>query len=154
MTETISTIWIDADACPVAVREIILKASQRTATPLIFVANSTIPLPRLDLVKMVQVAQGFDVADNYISQHVKMIDLVITQDIPLAAELVEKGVTALNPRGELYTIENIRQRLAMRNLSQELRDNGQTTKGHAKFGAKEKQSFANSLDRWLQKKRR
>jgi uncharacterized protein YaiI (UPF0178 family) len=154
MTDKICTIWIDADACPVAVREIVLKAGFRTKTPLVFVANSAVPLPRRDLVKMVQVAQGFDVADNYISQHVHVIDLVITQDIPLAAELVEKGVTALNPRGELYTVENIRQRLAMRNFAQELRDCGQTTKGHNKFGDKEKQGFANALDRWLQKNRK
>ncbi|HIP75932.1 MAG TPA: YaiI/YqxD family protein [Psychromonas hadalis] len=151
MIEKTCTIWIDADACPVAVREIVLKASLRTNTPLIFVANSPVPVLRRDLVKMVQVAQGFDVADNYISQHVQTIDLVITQDIPLAAELVEKGVTALNPRGELYTIENIRQRLAMRNFSQALRDCGQMTKGQNKFGDKEKQGFANALDRWLQK---
>ena len=145
------TIWIDADACPVAVREIVLRASQRTNTELVFVANSVLPLPKRSLVKMVQVAQGFDVADNYISQHVKLGDLVITQDIPLAAEIVDKGITALNPRGELYTVENIRQRLAMRNFAEELRNIGQISGGQNKFGDKEKQTFANALDRWLQK---
>ena len=145
------TIWIDADACPVPVREMVIRASERTGVALIFVANSPLPVPRRELIKTVQVAQGFDVADNYISMHVQSKDLVITQDIPLAAELVEKGVTALNPRGELYTPENIRQRLAMRNFAQELRDIGQNTGGQSKFADKEKQAFANALDRWLQK---
>ena len=145
------TIWIDADACPVPVREMVIRASERTNTALVFVANSPLPVPRRPLIKTVQVAQGFDVADNYISLHVKERDLVITQDIPLAAEIVEKGITALNPRGELYTPENIRQRLAMRNFAQELRDIGQNTGGQSKFADKEKQAFANALDRWLQK---
>ena len=145
------TIWIDADACPVAVREIVLRASQRTGTELVFVANSPLPIPKRALIKTIQVAQGFDVADNYISQHAQEKDLVITQDIPLAAEIVEQGITALNPRGELYTVENIRQRLAMRNFAEELRNTGQTTGGFNKFGDKEKQTFANALDRWLQK---
>lgn len=144
------TIWIDADACPVPVREIVIRASQRTAMPIIFVANSPLPIPKRSLIKMVQVSQGFDVADNYISQHVESNDLVITQDIPLAAELVEKGITALNPRGELYTPENIRHRLAMRNFAEELRSSGQITGGANKYGDKEKQTFANALDRWLQ----
>ena len=147
-------IWIDADACPVAVREIVLRASQRTTTPLVFVANSPLPLPKRALIKTVQVSQGFDVADNYISEHAQPEDLVITQDIPLAAEIVEQGITALNPRGELYTRENIRQRLAMRNLSEELRNIGQLSGGPNKFGDKEKQNFANTLDRWLQKNKK
>lgn len=145
------TIWIDADACPVAVREIVLRAGQRTNTPLVFVANSPLPIPRRPLIKTIQVSQGFDVADNYISQHAQLKDLVITQDIPLAAEIVEQGITALNPRGELYTVENIRQRLAMRNFAEELRSIGRNSGGPNKFGDKEKQSFANALDRWLQK---
>ena len=147
-------IWIDADACPVAVREIVLRASKRTQIALIFVANSALPIKRTTLVKTVQVSQGFDVADNYISHHVELNDLVITQDIPLAAELVEKGIIALNPRGELYTIENARQRLAMRNLAEELRSVGQVSGGPNKFSDKDKQNFANSLDRWLQKTKR
>jgi uncharacterized protein YaiI (UPF0178 family) len=145
------TIWIDADACPVAVREIILRAGQRTNTPLVFVANCPLPIPKRTLIKTVQVSQGFDVADNYILQHAQIKDLVVTQDIPLAAELVEQGITALNPRGELYTVENIRHRLAMRNLAEELRNIGQLNGGPNKFGDKEKQAFANALDRWLQK---
>jgi len=148
------TIWIDADACPVAVREIVLRAGQRTNTALVFVANSPLPIPRRPLITTVQVPQGFDVADNYISQHAQIKDLVITQDIPLAAEIVEQGITALNPRGELYTVENIRQRLAMRNFAEELRNTGQISGGPNKFGDKEKQAFANALDRWLQKNRR
>jgi len=147
-------IWIDADACPVAVREMVLRASTRTQTALIFVANSPLPVKRTALVKTVQVSQGFDVADNYISQHVQLNDLVITQDIPLAAELVEKGVIALNPRGELYTADNVRQRLAMRNLAEELRSVGQISGGPNKFSDKDKQTFANSLDKWLQKAKR
>lgn len=145
------TIWIDADACPVSVREIVIRASQRTATEIIFVANCSLPIPKRALIKQVQVPQGFDVADNYISEHVEPLDLVITQDIPLAAEIVEKGITALNPRGELYTSENIRQRLAMRNFAEEMRNIGQISGGANKFGDKEKQTFANALDRWLQK---
>jgi uncharacterized protein YaiI (UPF0178 family) len=148
------TIWIDADACPVPVREMVIRASERTGVALIFVANSPLPVPRRELIKTVQVAQGFDVADNYISMHVQAEDLVITQDIPLAAEIVEKGVTALNPRGELYTPENVRQRLAMRNLAEELRNTGKISGGPNKFGDKEKQSFANALDKWLQKSKR
>ncbi|PKG39340.1 YaiI/YqxD family protein [Psychromonas sp. Urea-02u-13] len=148
------TIWIDADACPVPVREMVIRASERTGVALVFVANSPLPVPRRELIKTVQVAQGFDVADNYISMHVQAEDLVITQDIPLAAEIVEKGVTALNPRGELYTPENVRQRLAMRNLAEELRNTGQISGGPNKFGDKEKQSFANALDKWLQKSKR
>ena len=133
------TIWIDADACPVPVREIVLRASARTNTPLVFVANSSLPIPKRPIIKTVQVAQGFDVADNYISEHAQLKDLVITQDIPLAAEIVEKGITALNPRGELYTIENIRQRLAMRNFAEELRSIGQDKwRSMDKFGDKEK----------------
>ncbi len=147
-------IWIDADACPVPVREMVLRASIRTQTELIFVANSPLPVKRTALVKTVQVSQGFDVADNYISQHVALKDLVITQDIPLAAELVEKGIIALNPRGELYTEDNVRQRLAMRNLAEELRSVGQISGGPNKFSDKDKQNFANSLDRWLQKTKR
>jgi len=147
-------IWIDADACPVAVREIVLRASQRTKIALIFVANSSLPIKRTALVKTVQVSQGFDVADNYISQHVELNDLVITQDIPLAAELVEKGIIALNPRGELYTVDNVKQRLAMRNMAEELRSIGQISGGPNKFSDKDKQNFANSLDRWLQKTKR
>ena len=100
-----------------------------------------------------QVSQGFDVADNYISEHAQIKDLVITQDIPLAAEIVEQGITALNPRGELYTRENIRQRLAMRNFAEELRNIGQTSGGPNKFSDKDKQTFANALDRWLQKQK-
>jgi len=148
------TIWIDADACPVPVREMVLRASTRTQTPLIFVANSPLPIKRTPLVKTVQVSQGFDVADNYISQQVAQQDLVITQDIPLAAELVEKGVVALNPRGELYTPDNVRQRLAMRNLAEELRSVGQISGGPNKFSDKDKQHFANALDRWLQKSKK
>jgi len=147
-------IWIDADACPVAVRDMVLRASMRTQTTLVFVANSPLPVKRTALVKTIQVSQGFDVADNYISQHVELTDLVITQDIPLAAELVEKGVIALNPRGELYTADNVRQRLAMRNLAEELRSVGQISGGPNKFSDKDKQNFANSLDKWLQKAKR
>jgi uncharacterized protein YaiI (UPF0178 family) len=148
------TIWIDADACPVPVRDIILRASERTSTALIFVANSPLPIPKRKLITVIRVSQGFDVADNYISANVQINDLVVTQDIPLAAEIVEKGITALNPRGELYTQANIRQRLAMRNLAEELRSIGQISGGPNKFGDKEKQSFANALDRWLQKSKK
>lgn len=144
-------IWIDADACPVVVREILYKASARTQTSLTLVANQFLQTPKSPLIQMKQVEQGFDKADNLIAEQCEVGDLVITQDIPLAAEVVAKGVTAINPRGETYTKANIKQRLAMRNLMEELRDTQPISGGHSSFGAKEKQAFANSLDRWLAK---
>jgi len=142
-------IWIDADACPNVIKEILFRAAERKAVPLLLVANRIIAIPPSPFIKSIQVANGFDVADNYIVQHCQDNDLVITADIPLAAEVVAKNAFALNPRGELYTKENIKEHLAMRNFMTDLRDTGQISGGPSAFGQREKQSFANALDRFL-----
>src|SRR5690554_4514300 len=118
------TIWVDADACPVAAKEILFRAAIRTETPLVLVANQYIRIPPSPFIKSLQVAAGFDVADNEIVQKAEAGDLVITADIPLAADVVAKKCIALNPRGELYTKENIRQRLNMRDFMETLRSSG------------------------------
>lgn len=142
-------IWIDADACPVPVKTIVFRASQRLNVPVILVANQRLPTPPSPLITAVQVNHGFDEADHYIVQQATVADLVITADIPLAARLVAQGVPALNPRGELYTSDNIQERLALRNLKEELRAAGTLTGGPAPYHDRDKQTFANSLDRWL-----
>lgn len=142
-------IWVDADACPKAIKEILLRAAQRVGTDLTFVANHHIPVPKVSGIRSVQVEAGFDVADNHIAQNMQAGDLVITQDIPLAAEVIEKGGTAINPRGSTYTKENVRQRLNMRDFMEELRSTGQVSGGPPPLGNAEKQAFANALDRWL-----
>ncbi len=146
-------IWVDADACPVAVREIVIRAVKRTGIPATFVANHPVNIPRLPNLRFVRVAAGFDVADNLIAQEAGPADLVITQDIPLAAEVIEKGAAALGPRGEWHTPENIRQRLNMRDFMDTLRASGVQTGGQAAFGQKERQAFANRLDQWLARAR-
>ena len=142
-------IWIDADACPKVVKEIVFKASFRLKIPVILVANSYMNIPHGPLIKLIQVEKGDDVADSYIVDHVTDKDLVITADIPLAAFIVEKGATAINPRGELYTEENVRERLSIRDFMQNVRDSGVITGGPAPFGPKDKESFANSFNRIL-----
>jgi uncharacterized protein YaiI (UPF0178 family) len=144
-------IWVDADACPVAIREILFRAAQRTGIRLTLVANQFIATPGSPLIRSVQVSQGFDVADNEIAGNVKPGDLVVTQDIPLAAEVVAKGAHALNPRGELYTKDNIRSRLNMRDFMENLRASGVQTGGPAVMNQKDRQLFANNLDRLLAK---
>jgi len=146
------TIWIDADACPKPVREILYRASQRLNVPICLVANSILPVPNSDLISAVRVPPGFDKADKYIAQEVAEDDLVITADIPLAAEIVRKGAVALDPRGELYTDENVEQRLTMRNLLEELRDNDVITGGPKPFSQSDRQAFAAALDRFLSKR--
>ena len=147
-------IWIDADACPKPVREILYRASQRLNVPVCLVANSILPVPNSDLITAVRVPHGFDKADKYIAQEVADDDLVITADIPLAAEIVRKGAVALDPRGELYTEENVEQRLTMRNLMEELRDNELVTGGPRPFSPSDRQAFAAALDRFLTKRLR
>ncbi len=142
-------IWIDADACPKAVKEIVFKAAHRVNTPLMLVANSYQTIPHSDLIRLIIVDKGLDVADQYIVDHVEPHDLVITADIPLAAKIVEKGAIAINPRGEIYTEENIGEILSMRDFMKELRDGGSITGGPATFGPKDVQSFANSLNKLL-----
>lgn len=145
------TIWVDADACPVVIKEILFKASQRTLTPLVLVANHFMRVPQSSYIQFRQVEQGFDVADNWIVVNCHADDLVITSDIPLAAEVIEKNVLALSPRGELYTHSNIRQRLNMRDFMETLRSSGIQTGGPDALNQKDRQAFANQLDRWLAK---
>ncbi|NVK42164.1 MAG: YaiI/YqxD family protein [Oceanospirillaceae bacterium] len=145
-------IWVDADACPKVIREILFRAAQRTNTRLTLVANGFIPTPPGTLIDALRVSQGFDVADNTIVAKVQPGDLVITADIPLAADVIERDALALNPRGELYTPENVRQRLAMRDFLDTMRSSGIQTGGPAAMSATDRQQFANQLDRILAKK--
>jgi uncharacterized protein YaiI (UPF0178 family) len=145
----VATIWTDADACPVQIREILFRAAERTRTALVLVANQPIRAPRSELIRTLQVPKGFDVADNEIVRRMSAGDLVVTADIPLAAAAIDRGGVALNPRGDFYTAENVKQRLAMRNLMTELRDTGRIGGGPPALNARDRQSFANALDRWL-----
>ena len=142
-------IWVDADACPGPVRDILLRAAQRLKIATVFVANKRLTLPRSELVSSVQVGAGLDVADNYIASSAQAGDLAVTQDIPLAALLVPKGVVVLDPRGELFTEENIAERLSVRNFMQEMRESGVMTGGPSGFSAQDRQEFAATLDREL-----
>lgn len=142
-------IWIDADACPKAIKEIVFKASARLTLPVYLVANSTLSVPLHELVKLIVVGKGDDVADQYIVDNVAAGELVITADIPLAAKIVEKGARALNPRGEIYDEENIGEALSMRNFMKELRDGGTITGGPSALNPKAVQEFANSLNKLL-----
>ena len=142
-------IWIDADACPRVIKEIIYRASERLKVPVCLVANMDLSRSHSAYVTSVRVKDGFDVADDYIAEHAEPTDLVITADIPLAARVVEKGGVALDPRGELYTEENVGERLAMRNLMQELRTDGMMIGGPGQFSLTDRQRFASSLDRLL-----
>lgn len=142
-------IWVDADACPGPVRDILLRASQRLKVPLVFVANRPLSLPRSELVSTVQVGAGLDVADRHIAGAAERGDLAVTQDIPLAALLVPKGVVVLDPRGELFTEENVAERLSVRNFMQELRESGVMTGGPSGFSAQDRQHLAAALDREL-----
>lgn len=144
-------IWIDADACPGVIKEILYRACQRKQVELILVANQPLKVPPSPLIRTVRVPPGFDVADNYIVQHMAAGDLVITADIPLAAEVIEAQGHAINPRGASYTTENIRQRLAMRNFMEELRSTGQVSGGPPPLNHSDRQAFANALDRFLAK---
>jgi len=143
------TIWVDADACPVAAKEILFRAAVRTETPLVLVANQYMRVPPSPFIKSIQVVSGFDVADNEIAQNAQAGDLVVTSDIPLAAEVVAKQCVALNPRGELYTKENIRSRLNMRDFMETLRSSGIQTGGSPPYDQTDRQKFANQLDAYL-----
>ncbi len=146
-------IWVDADACPVVIKEILFRAAERTGVQVTLVANQSINIPRSRHIKFVQVSSGFDVADNEIVKRLDAGDLVITSDIPLAAEVIEKGGCALSPRGELYTTSNIRARLNMRDFMESLRSSGVDTGGPATLNQNDRQSFANHLDTILSKNR-
>lgn len=142
-------IWVDADACPKAAKEILFKAAQRTQTALTLVANQYIPHPRSPFIQAVQVSAGFDVADNHIVEKANAGDIAITSDIPLAAELMEKSVQVINPRGELYDEDTIRQRLNIRDFMDQMRGSGVHTGGPSAYGPQQKQAFANQLDKLL-----
>lgn len=144
-------IWVDADACPKPIKEILFRVAERRELPVILVANQPLRTPPSRFISFVQVAAGFDVADNHIVQKLEQGDLGITADIPLAAEVIEKGGHALNPRGDFYTKENIGERLAMRDFFTQLRDGGVETGGAAAMSQADRQNFANQLDRFLQK---
>lgn len=142
-------IWVDADACPRVIKEIVYRASARLKVPVCLVANNDLSRSHTAFVTSVRVRDGFDVADDYIAENAKPSDLVITADIPLAARIVENGGVALDPRGELYTGENIGERLAMRNLLQGLRADGLVQGGPGQFSLTDRQRFASSMDRLL-----
>lgn len=144
-------IWVDADACPKAIKEILFRAAERLRVPLTLVANKPLKIPPSQVIKAIQVASGFDIADQYIVLNMGAGDLVITGDIPLAAEVIKKNGLALNPRGELYTKENIGERLSMRNFMDELRNSGTVTGGPAGFNQSQLQAFSNQLDKLLTK---
>lgn len=142
-------IWVDADACPRAVKDILFRAAVRTATPLTLIANQTLQVPPSPHIRSVQVPKGFDVADNEIVRRLAAGDLVITGDIPLAAEVVAKGGHALSPRGERYTKENIGALLNMRDFMDTLRASGVETGGPPALSAADQRAFAAQLDRFL-----
>lgn len=147
-------IWVDADACPAAIKEILYRAAKRVGIPLTLVSNQPLRTPPSPLIRAVQVQHGFDVADDYIAERLQPGDLVITADIPLAAQVVEQGGEAINPRGERYLPENIGERLALRDFMEERRGSGEITGGPPPLGQADRQAFANALDRLLAQRRR
>lgn len=142
-------IWVDADACPAVIKDILFRAAERTETMLTLVANQPVRVPKSAFIRSVQVGKGFDVADNEIIRRLEPNDLVITADIPLAAEVIDKGGHALNPRGELYSQDTIKARLAMRDLMDTLRASGINTGGPPTITQADRRAFANNLDRFL-----
>jgi uncharacterized protein YaiI (UPF0178 family) len=146
-------IWVDADACPQAIKEILFRAAERAQVVTTLVANTALRIPRSPFIRTVRVASGFDVADHRIVQQVQPGDLVITADIPLAALVIGRGAQALDPRGELYTEGNVHERLAVRNLMQDLRAGGELIAGPAPLSASDRQRFANHLDHFLTRRR-
>ncbi|MBI5557241.1 MAG: YaiI/YqxD family protein [Deltaproteobacteria bacterium] len=142
-------IWVDADACPVVIKDILFRAAMRTGIELTLVANKPLRIPPSPCIKMLRVTSGFDVADKEIVKRLDAGDLVITADIPFAAEVIDKGGHALNPRGELYSVDNIRDRLDVRDFMDSLRSCGIETGGPAVLSQSDRQSFANNLDKIL-----
>jgi uncharacterized protein len=143
-------IWIDADACPKVCRDMLCRAAERTGILLTFVSNHPIPLPASKNIKVIRVQAGFDRADQRIAEEISAGDLLITQDIPLAAQVVGLGATVVTPRGDLLNRDNITERLTLRNMQEELRGSGVSLGGPAPLDSKDKQKFGNALDRWLQ----
>ena len=146
-------IWVDADACPQVIKEILYRAAERVQVLTTLVANSALRIPPSDFIRTVRVSQGSDVADHRIVQEVEPGDLVVTADIPLAAAVIARGAHALDPRGELYSEDNVRERLAFRNLMQDLRATGTLIDGPAPFGTRERRLFADHLDHLLTRRR-
>ena len=142
-------IWVDADACPKVIKDILFRAAERTQVELILVANQTLQTPPSKFIKSLRVISGFDVADNEIVKKLDAGDLVITADIPLAAEVIGRGGHALNPRGELYTTDNIKARLNMRDFMDTLRASGINTGGPSALNQSDRLAFANNLDKFL-----
>lgn len=142
-------IWVDADACPAVIKDILFRAAERQQIPLTLVANKPLRTPPSRVIRAIQVAAGFDVADNHIVAQVEEGDLVITADIPLAAGAIERGAHVISPRGERYSEDNIRERLAMRDFMSQLRESGVQTGGPAALSAADRRAFANQLDRLL-----
>lgn len=145
-------IWIDADACPKAVKEVVFNFSNRFKVKVCLVANSYMNYPRTELISFVKVDSGADVADKHISENCSTEDIVITADLPLAGDVVKKGALAINPRGEFYDEETISEKLSMRDFMKDLRDNGLITGGPSSYDAKDKIAFTNSLNKILTKK--
>jgi uncharacterized protein YaiI (UPF0178 family) len=142
-------IWVDADACPQPIKDILYRAAERSQVMTTLVANTPLRTPPSPYIRTLRVAKGFDVADSRIVQELQPGDLVVTADIPLAAEVIARGAQALDPRGELYSEDNVRERLAFRNLMQDLRSQGALISGPAPLGSSDRQRFANHLDRLL-----
>lgn len=147
-------IWVDADACPNVIKEVLYRAAERTKTLVTFVANQSLRVPPSPWLKTLRVPAGFDVADNEIVKRVEPGDLVITADIPLAAEVLEKGGAALNPRGERYSPATIREKLTLRDFMDTMRASGVQTGGPAAMSPRDRQQFANALDSWLTQRQR
>ena len=144
-------IWVDADACPLVIKEILFRAAERLEIPLTLVANKLLGVPRSSWIRALQVSRGFDVADNEIARRLEPGDLVITADIPLAADVIGRGGHAINPRGEFYSTDNIRERLATRDFMEKLRETGVQTGGPAPLDNTDRTRFADQLDRFLTK---
>ncbi|WP_330110145.1 YaiI/YqxD family protein [Methylophaga thalassica] len=143
-------IWVDADACPAVIKEILIRASRRTSLPLTFIANHAIKVPADNQIQFIQVASGFDMADNEIASRVQVKDLVITADIPLANDVIDRGGICLSPRGELMDKSNIAARLTMRNFMDTMRSSGVDTGGQNAFNHRDRMQFANQLDKIIQ----
>lgn len=147
-----SKILVDADACPRPIKEILFRVANRLKSPITLFANHAMVIPPSPYIKFHLVGSGFDVADRHIAEQVMPGDLVVTADIPLASQVIDRGGFALNPRGEFYSEENIKQKLTMRNFMEQLRETGQVSGGPAPLNTKDHQAFANALDRFLAKR--
>ena len=147
-------IWVDADACPAVIKDILYRAAERAQVPLTLIANQLLRVPPSPWIRALQVPAGFDVADRRIAEEAGAGDLVITADVPLAAQVIAKGAAVIDPRGDLLDARNIEERLTMRNFMQGLRESGVQTGGPAAISHADRPAFANQLDRWVAKRPR